>query len=166
MPRRGVIQLLDSEQGHPLRSWPIEDRDQVTIGRAEVNDVVVTDPYVSRAHAYLRYDPVQDQWLLIAVSRQQVICRGKPHGELVLTDGIVFRLGPHGCYLRFDQSAEATDDRKTLSYDPATMPILMLDRQRMQREVEAIAESDYFQILKQAVHLRRGARESADTKLS
>jgi pSer/pThr/pTyr-binding forkhead associated (FHA) protein len=49
-----VIDLLDSAQGHPLRTWSFNDRDKITLGRTPENDVSVADPYVSRSHAYLQ----------------------------------------------------------------------------------------------------------------
>jgi hypothetical protein len=165
MAAHGMIQLLDSAQGYPLQSWRFEDRNHVTIGRAEENDVVVADPYVSRAHAYLEHDPASGQWRVISISRQQIVFQGEQRGELALADGMIFRLGQHGCFLRFDQSVEATDGGKTLSFDPATMPVLALDTQRMQREVGEIVEGEYFQNLRDAVRSRRSQRLSAETKV-
>jgi hypothetical protein len=166
MAASGVIRLLDSAGGHPLQSWKVENREQVTIGRSEDNDIVVADPYVSRAHAYLRFDEARDDWRLISISRQQIVYQGESHGELALADGMVFRLGQHGCYLRFDQSQPQEDDSKTISFDLKLMPVLALDRQKMEREVNEIVEGDYFQNLKNAANQRRNERLAADTKVT
>ena len=161
----GVLQLLDSAQGHPLQSWTIDARSHVTIGRAEENDVVLADPYVSRAHAYLQCEPAGEQWRLVSISRQQIVYQGETLGELSLADGMVFRLGQNGCYLRFGLSPKQTDDRATLSYDPATMPVFVLDTQKMQSEVSEIVDGEYFQALKKAANLRRGQRQQAETNI-
>jgi hypothetical protein len=159
-----VIQLLDAAEGHPLQTWRFEGRTRLTIGRSEDNDVVVTDPYVSRAHAYLQFEPAGDTWRIISISRQQLMYRGEVHAELDLVDGMVFRLGPNGCYLRFNQNQEQDDNRSTLSFDPKTMPILVLDRQKLEREVGDIASGEYFAQLKKAVEARR-AQAVVETKV-
>ena len=46
-----VIHLLDSAQGHPLQTWRFKNQDLITIGRNDGNDIVLSDPHVSRAHA-------------------------------------------------------------------------------------------------------------------
>jgi hypothetical protein len=100
---------------------------------------------------------------VISISRQQIVYQGRSQAELPLTDGTVFRLGPHGCYLRFGQLVEPGEDRQTLSFDARLMPVLALDVQKMQREVDAIVDGDYFQSLKDAAHLRRRQRMEAET---
>jgi hypothetical protein len=163
MTPQGVLQLLDSAAGRPLQSWPIEDRKRVTIGRADDNDVVLADPYVSRAHAYLQFDPLEDAWRLISISRQQIVYQGQRVAELLLADGMVFRLGQNGCYLRFAESRE-DDDRKTITFDATSMPVFALDRQKMLREVSEIADGEYFRNLKLAASQLRSQRQMDETK--
>jgi hypothetical protein len=166
MTPHGVLQLLDSAQGHPLQTWTIAEKDHVTIGRAEENDIVVADPYVSRAHAYLHFDPAHDEWRVISISRQQVVFQGEARGELPLADGMVFRLGQHGCYLRFGQSLDGADDRKTISFDATLMPVFALDRKKMQSEVNEIADGEYFQSLKHAASRLRQDRRAKESNAS
>jgi predicted component of type VI protein secretion system len=154
-----LIQLLDSDHGRTLQSWTFDDRDSITIGRAEDNDVVVADPYVSRSHALLRWE--NGRWTLTSVSRQLVCYQGELWGELALTDGTVFRLGPNGCYLRFAHStSQEPANSKTMSYDASSMPIFELDREKVHQDVTQIAGGEYFQHLKAAAEQLRVDRES------
>ena len=156
-----IIHLLDSDQGRHLQSWSFEDRETITLGRAEENDVAIADPYVSRAHAYLRRD--EEGWKLISISRQQVIYQGQAWGELALNEGIVFRLGPNGCFLRFGEAQPQAANLKTMSYEPTLMPIFQLDREKMESEVGQIASGNYFQQLKQAAQQLREQRSADET---
>jgi hypothetical protein len=163
MMPRSVLQLLDSAAGRPLQTWPIEDRQRITIGRADDNDIVLADPYVSRAHAYLHFDPLEG-WRLVSISRQQVFFQGQRFGELALADGMVFRLGQNGCYLRFGEASNADDDRKTITFDASSMPVFALDQQMMLREVSEIVDGEYFQNLKLAAQQLRVQRQLDETK--
>jgi hypothetical protein len=161
MPK-AVLHLLDSEKGRPLQTWTFSDRETITLGRAEENDIVVADPYVSRAHAYLKHE--SNGWRLTSISRQQVVFQGETWGELPLSEGSIFRLGPNGCFLRFGEaSGEASTNLKTISFDATTMPVFSLDRDKMEREVNQIVEAGYFQQLKQAARQLRAQRELEDT---
>jgi hypothetical protein len=156
-----TVHLLDTAQGHPLQTWTFADHDSVTMGRSPDNDIVVADPYVSRAHAYLKFD--RDEWRLIAISRQLIFCAGQTWPEVPVVDGTVCRLGPHGCYLRFGQ-AEAQQNLRTMSFDATPMPILQLDREKMQQDVSQIADAPYFQQLQDAIRQRRARRQMEETK--
>jgi hypothetical protein len=157
-----TVYLLDSAQGHPLQTWTFEDHDSVTLGRSPDNDVVVADPYVSRAHAYLKFD--NNQWRLIALSRQMIFFEGQTWPEVPIDDSTVYRLGPHGCNLRFGLAQGQQNDRATISFDAAAMPVLKLDRDKMQQEVSQITDAPYFQQLKDAVRQRRQERLMEETK--
>jgi len=156
-----TVQLLDSAQGHPLQTWKFDNRESVTMGRSPDNDIVVTDPYVSRSHAALKFDG--EQWRLSSLSRQQIFHEGHLLPEVSIGDGTVCRLGPHGCYLKFNQTAAQQDDRATISFDASTMPILKLDREKMQQEVSQVVDAPYFQQLKDAVRQRRQQRQLEET---
>jgi hypothetical protein len=160
---KAVIHLLDSDQGRPLQTWRFEQRDTITLGRADDNDVVLADPYVSRAHAYLKLE--FGTWKLTSISRQRVVYQGQAWDEVTLKDGAVFRLGPNGCYLRFGESQQAPTNLKTMSYEPTQMPIFQLDRQKMECEVNQITSGNYFQQLKQAAQQLREQRSTEETQL-
>ena len=153
-----MIHLLDSDHGRPLQSWTFTDQETITLGRAEENDVVIADPYVSRAHAYLRRE--NGGWKLTSISRQQVVCHGQPWGELTLQEGTVFRLGPKGCFLRFGESSEPQPGNcQTMSFEPTLMPVFQLDRDKLEQDVTQITAADYFQQLKAAAQQLRVERE-------
>ncbi len=156
-----TVHLLDSAQGHPLQTWKFDNRDSVTMGRSPDNDIVVTDPYVSRSHAYLKFDG--DQWRLISLSRQRIFYEGQALPEVPVGDGTVCRLGPHGCYLKFDQAEAQQDERATISFDATLMPIFKLDREKMQQEVSQFVDAPYFQQLKDAVRQRREQQQMEET---
>jgi len=151
---RITLQLLDSAQGHPLQTWSFEDRDSITVGRAPDNDVILADPYVSRSHAYLKFE--KGSWRLISLSSRLIQLEGQTWNEIPLVAGTVFRLGPTGCYLRFGQPEGSPTNSATMSFDTTLVPLFEIDRDKMQREVGQIVEGSYFQQLKVA---RRQLRE-------
>jgi pSer/pThr/pTyr-binding forkhead associated (FHA) protein len=158
MTQHIVLHLLDAAQDHPLQSWTFADTKAITIGRSDDNDVVLADPFVSRAHARLELDP--QGWRVVSVSDQQVVSDGQRHRELRLSDGAKFQLGPRGCVLRFNLGRPGPRNRSTLAFDPATMPIFKLDAAQVNREVSEIASGDYFQKLQQESRRLRERRES------
>lgn len=166
MALHGVIQLLDSAHGRPLQNWKVRSDDRATIGRAPGNDIVVADPYVSRAHAYLAIDAERNRWCITSISHLKIVCDGQSHAQIDLTDGVVFRLGPRGCSLRFQQSAEhdELDSRQTVAGD-FIRPVLALDQNRLQAAVSEIAEGEFFQHLQRtAARLRDRATPPADKR--
>src|SRR5262245_55611237 len=96
---QAVIHLLDASQGHTLQTWTFVDKDSITLGRSDVNDIVLSDPYVSRLHARMLVE--DNGWRLVSISQQRVIHQGETLTELLLYDGAVIRLGPMGSFLRF-----------------------------------------------------------------
>lgn len=157
-----TVHLLDSAQGHPLQTWTFENRESVTLGRSPENDIVVTDPYVSRSHAYLKFD--RSQWRLMAISRQMIFHEGRTWPEVPVYDGTVCRLGPHGCYLRFVQADAQQNEQATISGSGISIPNLKLDRARMEQEVSQIADEPYFQRLKDAMRQRREQQQLEETR--
>lgn len=157
-----VLHLLDSDQGRPLQSWSFADRETITLGRADDNDVVIADPYVSRAHAYLKVE--NGGWKLTSISRQRVVHQGQPWDEMAMRDGMVFRLGPNGCYLRFGDSSPTQTNTKTISFEPTLMPVFQLDREKMEHEVNQITGANYFKQLKDAARQLREQRLSEETR--
>jgi pSer/pThr/pTyr-binding forkhead associated (FHA) protein len=156
------VHLLDSAQGHPLQSWTFENHDSITIGRSPDNDIVLTDPYVSRAHAYLRFD--DGQWRLTAISQRLIVFNGQKVSEVPVLDGTICRLGSQGCFVRFGQEESQQNLRATISFDTALVPELRLDQERMQQEVNQIVDAPFFQQLKDAMLRRRERKQMEDTR--
>lgn len=159
-----VLELLDAAQHRPLQTWSFPGLGPIAIGRASDNDVVLADPFVSRAHA--RLESVAGNWRLISLSQQQVLWEGQRHSELPLSDGVVFQLGPRGCVMRFSRLREpsAPGNYSTLTFDTATMPVFMLDSQQLEREVAEITSGDYFRDLQKAAQRLRQRREQEDPR--
>ncbi|HVJ87985.1 MAG TPA: FHA domain-containing protein [Caulifigura sp.] len=151
-PREAItIELLDSATGQPQQSWRFAGVSRVQIGRSRENDVVVSNPYVSRSHAYL--ERAGDRWTAIAISAQQLLSSGRTVQSVDLIPGTIFRLGPNGCTLKFavesldKPSEEGFDFTGTLSFEGPQQPELTLDQDQLSREVTAIVEGDFFQAL-------------------
>lgn len=155
-----VLQLLDPAQHRPLQVWTFPGTGPVTIGRADENDVVLADPFVSRTHA--RLEMIAGSWRVISLSSQQLLCDGKKLTELPLEDGMVFRLGARGCVMRFSGQHESEQNRSTMIFDADRMPVFQLDAQQLEREVAEISSGDYFRELQQAAQRIRQRRESEE----
>ena len=91
---RITLQLLDSAQGHPLQTWTFEDKDEITLGRSAENDVVLADPYVSRAHAFLKYE--SSGWRLVSISSRLIVLEGQTWREVPLVAGTCSAWDPTG----------------------------------------------------------------------
>ena len=160
-PGSVVLELLDTASGILLKSWSFPAGQRIVIGRADECDLVIANPYVSRAHAYLQWDA--DGWQAIAISTQQLVVNGQRKQSVWLREGDVFRLGTHGCDLKFRVIQEETKEfrwTETLTADPDACPLVYLDRDQIQREVAQIESDTYFKNLSQTVHKLKQARRS------
>src|SRR5215475_4375635 len=83
--------LLDSAQGHAIQSWRFADQCEITIGREQGNDVVITDPHVSRLHA--RIALVDGSWILTSMGRHGTLVNDRPVADIELRPETIFRLG-------------------------------------------------------------------------
>ena len=149
--------LLDSAQGHPIQTWRFSDRSEITIGREPANDVVLSDPHVSRIHA--RLVAFEGSWTLISMGRHGILINDRLIAETELRPKTIFRLGPNGPSLRFESGANRTSHGETLeNIDPNTLALLEVDEQRKQKEVEQIAGNALFEDLLQESRRLRSAR--------
>ena len=156
-----VLDLLDTATGQPLQTWRFTGQTEIVLGRALDCDVAVASPYVSRAHAYLQN--VDGVWQVVAISSQQLLVNERRVALVELFDGCDFRLGPNGCSMRFSRDSQATtapDSGQTLSIDPNNHPFLQLDRTQLMREVDEIANGDFFQNLSENLQRIRQPRKS------
>ncbi len=158
-----TLDLLDSATGQSQQSWCFSGVSCVQIGRARENDVAVSNPYVSRSHAYLQKSA--HGWTAIAISSQQLMSSGRRVQEIDLIPGTIFQLGPHGSVLRFaaevanEPAPRNFDYSGTLAFEPPEQPALKLDLDQLSREVTAIVEGDFFQSLASNVNRLRRARD-------
>jgi pSer/pThr/pTyr-binding forkhead associated (FHA) protein len=154
--RTVVIDLLDSSFERTIKSWSFADRERITIGRADDQDVEVSDAYVSRTHAQLVIR--NDEWVLVSVGRNGVLVENKPITELVMRGEAKFRLGASGPCLRFRTTGKA-ESVQTICFDVVRMPVFNLDETKVEQEVEAIAGGDYFQSLQRRARDLRKQRD-------
>lgn len=156
MPKM-VLQLIDADQGHPLQTWTFEDRDEIRLGRLPDNDLVLTDPRVSRSHAVLKRS--EEGWRLYSLSSQMIQYEGEMRQELELQAGNHFRLGRSGALLRFLPEEDPTlCNTQTISLDSLNIPELSLDVNQLQQEVNRFVKADFFDDLKESARRFREQR--------
>lgn len=162
LPAGGVcLLLLDSAQGKPIQTWRFSDQREITIGREDGNDVVISDPHVSRHHVTLY--AADDCWMLASRGRHGTLIDDRLVAEAVLRPGVVFRLGPTGPMLRFDQGKAASSVSMTMDQiDPDAIALLELDHERSRSEADRIAGGALFDELLQQSQRMRSARKDKD----
>jgi hypothetical protein len=160
-----TIDLLDSATGQSQQSWRFSGVTRIQLGRARENDVVISNPYVSRSHAYLEL--TEGRWAAIALSSQQLVTSGRRVQTIDLIPGTIFQLGTHGASLKFAvENADEPPDKGfdytgTLAYQEPDPPSLKLDLDQLSKEVTAITEGDFFQQLSANVNKLRQSRDGA-----
>jgi pSer/pThr/pTyr-binding forkhead associated (FHA) protein len=143
-----AVHLLDSAQGHPLQTWRFRDQELITIGRNDGNDVVLSDPHVSRTHATIVFE--EGTWQIASIGRHGTIVNDRLIALANLQHRTMFRLGAEGPTLRFDTDTDDLRRSETLDNLSAdTLAMLEVDEQRKQQEVEQILGSALFQDLKE-----------------
>jgi pSer/pThr/pTyr-binding forkhead associated (FHA) protein len=157
-PAGGVsVLLLDSAQGKPIQTWRFSDQTEITIGREDGRDIVISDPHVSRHHVTLVAS--DDSWMLISQGRHGTLIENRLVVEAPLRSGVVFRLGPTGPMLKFDEGKLATSATATMDQiDPDAIAMLELDQERSKREADKIAADPLFDELLQTSLRMRAAR--------
>jgi pSer/pThr/pTyr-binding forkhead associated (FHA) protein len=153
-----VVQLLDAARGSPVKTWRFVGRVSITIGRADDQDVEISDPYVSRLHAELAWR--EGTWMLISRGRNGVLVANRPITEVPIQHEVVFQLGSSGPTFRFRSAVEEDNSRRTLDFDLEPLPDFQLDTSRLRAEVDEIEGGDYFRkLLSQAKTLRHKRTE-------
>ena len=158
-----VLDLLDSGTSQPIQTWRFTGQTRLVVGRAADSDIVVANPYVSRTHAYLEVE--DGVWRVVSISTQQIFVNDRRVPSAELFDGCLFRLGSNGCTLRFSRDSQKTDAAeggKTLSFNPMEIPMLHLDRTQLARDVDEIANGDFFQNLRESLHRLRTTQSAKD----
>jgi hypothetical protein len=159
-----LIELLDPEYGHPVKTWKFVDKALITIGRSSDQDVEIADSYVSRTHAHLCLRG--SEWFLISQGRNGVVLQNQLITEKAVGAATRFRLGANGPQLRFRATGGDADDPGALLSETRvackTMPIptFQLDQNKLNADVGAIVEDDFFQNLQQRARDLRKQRQS------
>jgi pSer/pThr/pTyr-binding forkhead associated (FHA) protein len=158
-----VIHLLDSAQGHSLQTWRFIDRDRITIGRGNENDVALADPHVSRAHVQLIQK--DGSWTLISTGRHGTLIDDRVVSEFTLRNHNLFRLGGGGPMLRFDTSEQECQRSETIDGIHADLlAMLEIDEMRKQQEVDQITGNALFQELQQQSKRLRESTKQPDAQ--
>jgi len=156
------LQLLDSAQGQPIQTWRFSDQREITIGREDGHDIVIPDPHVSRLHVTLY--AADDAWTLVSRGRHGTLIDNRLVAESILRPGMVFRLGPTGPMLRFDQGKAATSGSMTMDQiDPDALTMFELDHERSRSEADRIAGGALFDELLQQSQRMRSTRKDNET---
>jgi pSer/pThr/pTyr-binding forkhead associated (FHA) protein len=155
------LQLLDSAQGQPIQTWRFTDQTEITIGREAGRDIVISDPHVSRHHVTLFAG--DEAWTLVSCGRHGTLIDNRLVVEVLLRPGMVFRLGPTGPMLRFDQGEREYGQSMTMDrIDVDALALFELDQERNQREADRIASGELFDELLQESQRMRSARKESD----
>ena len=152
---KSSVHLLDSSTGQPIQVWRFEDRSLIRIGRSEENQIVITDPSVSRFHAELQYQ--DGYWEVVNLGRNGILVGGRSVSRERIMDRTKFRLGSSGPLLRFDMSEAEFDGMNTITGGSLLpSPAIMIDTAQKDQQVQEIAESEYFQQLQKISQKLRG----------
>lgn len=114
------LHLINPDTGHPIQTWQFETQSSVRIGRAEGNDVVISDPSVSRFHAELQFNG--KEWELANLGKNGTLVFGRAITRSRIDEQTLFGLGTAGPLLRFQRSDVAFDSLNTCSGSSAVDP--------------------------------------------
>lgn len=141
-----VVELIDSSLGRSVQRWSFQAQ-SISIGRSPKCDVALSDKYVSRDHAEIRW--FSGEWWIISRGRNGVVVDGKRISEQVISSGTMFRLGSEGPQFRFVHVSPEDLSEHTLSLETVIPAPLVFNSDRLEREVREIEANDYFQVLRQ-----------------
>jgi predicted component of type VI protein secretion system len=161
------IELLDANQEHVADEWTFspQAKNVIRIGRSHENDVVISDRYVSRFHAELRFH--DGSWEIVNFGQHGILRQGRRIEDTCrLDEREELQLGGSGIVLRFsllDRPAAAPDFPETLTtlvYGSTGPGRIAIDRADLSRAVGEIVESPYFRELR-GIRKRRDDEETA-----
>jgi pSer/pThr/pTyr-binding forkhead associated (FHA) protein len=131
LPEPVSLHLVNPDTGRPIQTWLFEAQKSVRIGRAEGNDVVISDPSVSRFHAELQFNGVE--WELVNLGKNGTLISSHSISRVKIDQQTLFRLGTGGPLLRFERSGEAFDTLNTVMNAVAPPQPIQIDARRSLR---------------------------------
>ena len=159
LPEPVSLHLVNPDTGHPIQTWLFEGQKSVRIGRAEGNDVVISDPSVSRFHAELQFNG--SEWELVNLGRNGTLISSHSISRVRIDEQTLFRLGTGGPLLRFEHRGEVFGCLNTITSTVAPPQSIQIDESQKDSQVRAIVESEYFQQLQGiSSKLRKRSSES------
>ncbi|KJH71509.1 protein kinase domain-containing protein [Aliterella atlantica] len=99
-----TLSLLHPHQNNALKQWKFEDESVIRIGRSPDNDVILTEPLVSRHHLELRQIS-SDSWQLSNQGTNGTFLDGILVSQSLITDGALLQLAKGGPILKFQLDA-------------------------------------------------------------
>jgi serine/threonine protein kinase, bacterial len=115
-----TLYLLHPQQSTPLQYWQFEDALVIRIGRAPDNDVVLSDPLVSRHHLQLqRQDAAESSghvWQLTNQGTNGTFVDGVLVSQSAIADGALIQLAKGGPILKFQVDTSKVAREKTCSH--------------------------------------------------
>jgi pSer/pThr/pTyr-binding forkhead associated (FHA) protein len=88
-----VLRLLNSI---PVQHWEFTSDDVIRIGRAMDNNVILFSAVVSRHHAELRWNEIEEGWQLLNMSPNGTYIDDKPIKTVIVKDATIARLATSG----------------------------------------------------------------------
>ena len=103
-----TLQLLHPQQTTPAQQWEFQSESVIRIGRAPDNDVILTNPLVSRHHLELRRldSAAENSWQLINQGTNGTFLDGTLVSQSLLKNGSLVQLARGGPLLKFQLEAE------------------------------------------------------------
>ena len=95
-----ILTLFDATNGEILKKWQFDQSQQIRLGRAPENQVIIDHPLVSRFHAELVF---ADNWQVINYGSNGVLIQGQTVQKAILTHNTVIQLAPNGPLIKFEQ---------------------------------------------------------------
>jgi ABC-type multidrug transport system ATPase subunit/pSer/pThr/pTyr-binding forkhead associated (FHA) protein len=121
-------QLVITVAGQPPRTHTLT-RDQITIGRSEENDVVISSQIVSRRHARLERVTGGYQLVVLPDVSNGLVCQGKPvTGQVRLHHGDIFRIDSEIPGMMVSMSYQSPSEAAQAS---ESLPILFGDKDKL-----------------------------------
>jgi len=115
-----TLYLLHPQQTIPLQQWQFEAASAIRIGRAPDNDVILTNPLVSRYHLELRRIDVANQsnpsWQLINQGTNGTFLDGVLVGQSWLKNGSLIQLARGGPTLKFEIQQSRGAEKQTCTH--------------------------------------------------
>lgn len=161
-----VVELLDPDLKYAIQTWRLENGQGGMLGRGSDCDVLIRNPYVSRAHAY--FEKRSQGWFLNAISELGLVVNGRIEKLVEIAPEAEFRLSRKGPLLRArivavaaepctSGGGDSLEGMATIGEQDFGFPILRLDAELRDEEVAAIEQQDYFQKLQLIARKRRNA---------
>lgn len=142
-----VVKLLDTARRQTLQKWKFDSVSVVTIGRSPEREIVIPDARISRLHVVLQHR--DNAWWLMSMGQNGVQVDGEMVDDFLLSNGTMFRLGRQGPTLEFSETVFGGDSLANTAFElrMETADQIQLDQQKLEVEVQEIADGDFFQTL-------------------